>query len=401
MKKIAIIALIVSMVLSLSGCAKENKQQPVNNTKQETQKDISSVKENKNKEEKKQELENDKENIKIEEKPTITPNTQQNTTNNNTTTTNNTTTNTATNVALTDGIAPISPQEFQKLLGKGMDVDWSKTADGKKFYNTKASQDFSIMAVKHVRIRVKDKADESLFNSLDKQIDDCINNGIIPIIAYQADEFKNDPSDKNIDKVVSWWNTVAQRYKDKSHLLAFDLLIEATDALNKQPERLNDIYENIVSEIRKSNPTRIIMISPRLRSDAEYLKELKIPTAHNGYLMAEWHFYAAGPSKTNERKLWTTGTKEEQQLILNKINTALQWQKDTGIPTWVGAWMPGNYNDGNDYTIEEQVKFASFMTKSLIDAKIPFAVNSDTKYYDRENGKWIDEMQPVFKAIFE
>lgn len=400
MKNIAIITLIVAMVLSLNGCAKENKQQPVNNnTKQEMQKDTSSVKENKNEEEKKLELKNDKdikkENIKSEEKPTITPNTQQNNTNNNTTTTN-----TSTNVALPDGISPIAPQEFQKLLGKGMDVDWSKTSDGKKFYNTKASQDFSAMGVKHVRIRVKDKADDSLFKSLDKQIDDCINNGIIPIIAYQADEFKNDPSDKNINKVVSWWGTVAQRYKDKSHLLAFDLLIEATDALNKQPERLNDIYENIVSEIRKTNPTRIVMISPRLRSDADYLKELKIPTAHNGYLMAQWHFYAAGPSKTNERKLWTTGTKEEQQLILNKINTALQWQKDTGIPTWVGAWMPGNYNDGNDYTIEEQVNFASFMTKSLTNAKIPFAVNSDTKYYDRENGKWIDEMQPVFKAIY-
>ena len=117
--------------------------------------------------------------------------------------------------------------------------------------------------------------------------------------------------------------------------------------------------------------------------------------------MAEWHFYAAGPSKDNDRKLWTIGTENEKKLITDKINYALEWQKKTGIPTWVGAWMPGNYNDGDDYSVEEQVIFADFMTSSLVNAKIPFAVNSDTKFYDRENNDWIDNMQPVFNIIFK
>lgn len=200
---------------------------------------------------------------------------------------------------------------------------------------------------------------------------------------------------------MDWWSIVAERYKEKSYLLSFDLLIEATDALNKQPEKLNEIYERIVTEVRKTNPQRIIMISPRLRSDSQYLSELKIPSQANGYIMAEWHFYAAGPSKDNDRKLWTIGTENEKKLITDKINYALDWQKKTGIPTWVGAWMPGNYNDGDDYSIEEQVVFADFMTSSLVNAKIPFAVNSDTKFYDRENNNWIDSMLPVFNTIFK
>lgn len=296
---------------------------------------------------------------------------------------------------------PICPWKYQSKLGKGMDVDWSKTKEGKKHYSLKAVQDFKNAGVNHVRIRIKDEADNDLFMTLDKQIDDCINTGIIPIIAYQADEFKNNPDEKNIQKVVDWWSTIAERYKDKSYLLSFDLLIEATDALNKQPEKLNEIYERIVTEVRKTNPQRIIIISPRLRSDAQYLSELKIPSQANGYLMAEWHFYAAGPSKDNDRKLWTIGTENEKKLITDKINCALEWQKKTGIPTWVGAWMPGNYNDGDDYSVEEQVIFADFMTSSLVNAKIPFAVNSDTKFYDRENNDWIDNMQPVFNIIFK
>ena len=61
--------------------------------------------------------------------------------------------------------------------------------------------------------------------------------------------------------------------------------------------------------------------------------------------------------------------------------------------------MPGNYNKGNTYSVEEQTVFAGFMTKALSDAGIPFAV--DTKYYNAEENTWISSMQPVFKTIFQ
>ncbi|MGL4818931.1 MAG: glycosyl hydrolase family 5, partial [Bacilli bacterium] len=113
-----------------------------------------------------------------------------------------------------------------------------------------------------------------------------------------------------------------------------------------------------------------------------------------------WHFYASGPSKTNPRKKWTTGTPAEKKLITDAIQSALAWQKKTQIPTWVGAWMSGNYNDGNHFSPLEQSRFAAFMRSELDKAKIPFAVNSDTKFYDREKNVWISEMRLVWKAIF-
>lgn len=50
-----------------------------------------------------------------------------------------------------------------------------------------------------------------------------------------------------------------------------------------------------------------------VRSDPDNLKLLKIPSESNKYLIAKWHFYAAGPSKTNDKKQWTTGTEKEQK----------------------------------------------------------------------------------------
>ena len=89
------------------------------------------------------------------------------------------------------------------------------------------------------------------------------------------------------------WNTQNKEDATTSYLLSFDLIIEPSDAINKLPDRLNQLYEQTVDAIRESNPYRIIMIAPRLRSDPNYLSELVIPSKHNGYIMAEWHFYAS------------------------------------------------------------------------------------------------------------
>jgi hypothetical protein len=295
----------------------------------------------------------------------------------------------------------ILPKDYQVLLGKGMDVDWAKTRKGMQFFNTQAVRDFKSIGLSHVRIRIQDDVSDKLLIHLDKIIDACLAENLIPIIAYQGAAFKGKPTEQNLDKIAQWWITVAYYFKNKSYKVSFDLLIEVTEALNKEPEMLNKLYEKTVIEIRKTNPNRIIFISPIVRSAPEYLKVLRIPSKHNNYLMAEWHFYASGPDKTNAVKKWTTGTEEEKELIRAKIRAAKQWSDKTGILTWVGAWMPGNYNKGDQYSIAEQVVFANFVTCALTKNKIPFAFNSDAKFYNRETSAWIIEMKPVLDKILE
>jgi hypothetical protein len=295
----------------------------------------------------------------------------------------------------------ISPKDYHNILGKGMDVDWVKTGKGKEFYSKQLVKDFKAIGLSHVRIRIQHEASESLLKHLDKVVKDCLSENLIPIIAYQGAEFKGKPTEENLDKIVQWWKKVAEASKKYPAKVSFDLLIEVTEALNKEPEILNSLYEKAVTEIRKTNPERIIFISPIVRSAPENLKYLKIPSQHNKFLMAEWHFYASGPEKNNPVKKWTTGTEEEKELIRTKIRIAKEWSDKTGILTWVGAWMPGNYNKGDTYTIKEQVIFANFVTCELTKNNIPFAFNSDIKFYDRENNKWKIEMKPVLNEILK
>lgn len=220
----------------------------------------------------------------------------------------------------------IAPRDYQQMLKKGIDVDWWGRSEKNKYgaYSETAVKRFAQQGIKHVRFRLHHYhfTDED-FKRLFSQINTCMQYDLIPIIAFSAKPYKENPNTEEHEKVVAWWK-----------------------------------------------------------------------------LMAEWHFYAAGPSKTNDKKRWTTGTAEEKQLIKKSIKVAVDWQKKTGIYTWVGAWMPGDYNKGDNYSVKEQVEFASFMTQQLDKYGIPFAINSDDRFYDYQAESWIPKYKDLLNSIF-
>ena len=63
--------------------------------------------------------------------------------------------------------------------------------------------------------------------------------------------------------------------------------------------------------------------------------------------------------------------------------------------------MAGNYNKGNDYSVQEQVLFAKFVTSELKKAHIPFAINSGHFFYNYENNNWNEVYKLVLNIILE
>ena len=297
----------------------------------------------------------------------------------------------------------IAPQDYQQMLKKGIDVDWWGRSEKNKYgaYSETAVKRFAQQGIKHVRFRLHHyRFTDEDFKRLFSQINTCMQNDLIPIIAFSAKPYKENPNAEEHEKVVEWWKIMAERCKDLSPKVSFDLIVEPSDKVKKDVAELNSLYEDCVATIRKTNPKRIIFIAPPKLSHPEGLKDLLAPSQSNGYLMAEWHFYAAGPSKTNNKKRWTSGTAEEKQLIKKSIKVAVDWQKKTGIYTWVGAWMPGDYNKGDNYNVKEQIEFASFMTQQLDKYGIPFAINSDDKFYDYQAESWIPQYKDLLNSIF-
>ena len=297
----------------------------------------------------------------------------------------------------------IAQQDYQQMLKKGIDVDWWGRSEKNKYgaYSETAVKRFAQQGIKHVRFRLHHyRFTDEDFKRLFSQINTCMQNDLIPIIAFSAKPYKENPNAEEHEKVVKWWKIMAERCKYLSPKVSFDLIVEPSDKVKKDVAELNSLYEDCVATIRKTNPKRIIFIAPPKLSHPEGLKYLQVPSQSNSYLMAEWHFYAAGPSKTNNKKRWTSGTAEEKQLIKKSIKVAVDWQKKTGIYTWVGAWMPGDYNKDDNYSVKEQIEFASFMTKQLDKYGIPFAINSDDKFFDYQAENWISQYKDLLDSIF-
>ena len=297
----------------------------------------------------------------------------------------------------------IAPRDYQLMLKKGIDVDWWGRSEKNKYsaYSETAVKRFAQQGIKHVRFRLHHYhfTDED-FKRLFSQINTCMQYELIPIIAFSAKPYKEKPNAGEHEKVVEWWKRMAEKCKNLSPMVSFNLIVEPSDQVKKDVEELNSLYEDCVTAIRKTNPKRIVFIAPPKLSHPEGLKDLKIPSMGYGYLMAEWHFYAAGPSKSNDKKRWTTGTAEEKQKIKKSIKVAVDWQKETGIYTWVGAWMPGAYNKDDNYSVKEQTEFASFMTQQLDKHGVPFAINADHHFYDYKAEQWIPKYKDLLNTIF-
>ncbi|CDF40089.1 unnamed protein product [Chondrus crispus] len=316
-----------------------------------------------------------------------------------------------------------SRDEYQTMLQVGMDVDWAKTNHGRKYAVKSRNSSVNVPLIfkerglSHVRIRVAEydltaaheKTGMNLLDEIEKLVDECLAADLIPIVAFQAEGFKTDPtSEAEAIRVVNWWQSVATRLEARDYRLSYNLIIETTEDVRFHNDRLNELYQNITDAIRATDEHRILIIAPNKISSPFELKDLVVPD--DEYVMVEWHFYAAGPQRDNPRRQWTTGTNSEQELVLEKVRVAHEWSVVKGIPTWVGAWMASNYNKdgggssegyptGGDYTIAEQQVFAEFMSRTLQDYDIPHAVNSDTKFYDRQANAWFPEMEALLDII--
>ena len=296
-------------------------------------------------------------------------------------------------------------------LGAGFDVTWSEFTRYMNLYQEQVAADIADAGFKNVRIRMGEpNPDATFISNLKQQINDAIDNGLKPIIAYQGHYLEESAtSDEDArDHLVNWWRNMAIELQDMPNELAFNIMVEISGNYKTNYTAMNSFYADVYDAIREANPNRIIIFPPVNISNPDFLQFLEIPGGNDPYVMAEWHFYAAGPSTDpSNRKYWADGsTAAERENLTGPIETAVNWMNSTGHVSWVGAWMAGNYNKGNDYTVEQQVGIASFITRTLNGHQIPFSVNAGNKYYDYENLSWFNRTDdaagiPVRDALID
>lgn len=149
----------------------------------------------------------------------------------------------------------------------------------------------------HVRLPVKwswwtddengYKIDETFFSEVEKTVQKFLDLGLEVILNVHHFREAMDEPRKHSGKLFAIWEQVAPRFKDYSDKLIFEIMNEPT--WRTTPEEWNEVQEEALAVIRKSNPTRRVMVCGIDYTGLVALDNLKLPNDDN--LIATFHFY--------------------------------------------------------------------------------------------------------------
>jgi hypothetical protein len=186
-----------------------------------------------------------------------------------------------------------------------------------------------------------------------------------------------------IAKYDSIWSQVSKHFKDKSDHLLFEILNEPNPMSQASVDLLN---ARILSIIRKTNPTRIVLYSGNSYSGPNEFVNAKIPDPKDKYLIGYFHSYDPWNFAGLAQGLY--GTSSDISTSNSKFTQVTNWSKKNNIPVTLdecGAMRLCDYNSRMFY-------YAILIEQCLIN-KVIFNVwddNGDFQTYIRSTRKWND-----------
>ncbi len=130
----------------------------------------------------------------------------------------------------------------------------------------------------HFHLREQDggpRIDPALLKDLEPVLRRAMDRGLRVFLNWHHfHDFTTDPQ-ANLERFTSGWDAIARHFRDWPPGLFFELLNEPCDALST--EVANPIYQKTIRLIRRSNPQRLIVVSPGHWGIIGELGNLRLP----------------------------------------------------------------------------------------------------------------------------
>ena len=271
--------------------------------------------------------------------------------------------------------------EINKKLGKGINMGNmfeapTETAWGNPFQNDyfKRISELGFNSVRvPIRWDVPDRASQTspytvnpVFLARIKTIvDNAIANKLYVIInMHHHEEIFTDP-EKVKPRFLSQWEQIATYFKDYNQSLLFEIMNEPHDKLT--PELWNIFMADALKSIRKSNPTRAVLVGPGDYNGLGAIPKLKLPEDKNMILSIHYYnpfqFTHQGAEWVGTNASSWLGTKwEDLDLERNQVESEFSglktFQKQYNIPVNIGEF--GAYSKAD---IASRNKWTTFLAR--------------------------------------
>jgi endoglucanase len=206
--------------------------------------------------------------------------------------------------------------------------------------------------------------DKKIAERVDWAVDQALANQLnIVVNVHHYDEMDADP-DKHLPRLVALWEQIAARYKDRPATVYFELFNEPHDKLTEA--KWNAALVKVLAAVRKTNPTRPVIVGPGQWNAIRALDKLELPEDRN--LILTIHCYdpfefthqgaswVKGSDKWKGRK-WS-GNETERAAIRKTLEQAAAWAKKHERPVFLGEF--GAYQEAD---LESRARWTQFVAR--------------------------------------
>jgi len=256
----------------------------------------------------------------------------------------------------------------------------------------------------HTATKMPYAINKSFIDSIEQIVDWGLKRKLLIIInAHHESWIKNSYTADNKARFDSIWSQISVRFKEKSDSLLFEIINEPYPISQTNN---NDLNARILSIIRKTNPTRIVIFSGNQYSNSSELLTAKIPDVNDKYLIGYYHSY--DPYPFGLLGPGTYGSASDINTTKAKFDQVTNWSTKNNIPVILGefgAMKKCDYNSRMTY-------YATIADQALKHGVAFFAWddNGDFPIYSRTPGVW-NEIKDIliytdvtspnqFKSIF-
>jgi endoglucanase len=246
-----------------------------------------------------------------------------------------------------------------KRLGRGVNLGnaleapkegaWGVTLKAEYFKAIKdAGFDSVRLPVKwsaHIKAKPIYAIDPKFAARVDWAIDEALKNNLNVVVNIHHFEGMDFDPDTYLPELVDLWSRIAARYKDRPAGVYFELLNEPHDKLTE--EKWNAAVPKLLAAVRKTNPTRPVIVGPGQWNGIRALDKLQLPEADRNLIVTvhsyePFQFTHQGASWAKGSDKWKgtkwTGSDAEKAEVRKRFEQAAAWAKKHDRPIFLGEF---------------------------------------------------------------
>lgn len=244
--------------------------------------------------------------------------------------------------------------------------------------------------------------DPNFFQRVDWAIDNALSRDLNIIVnMHHYEEIYENPAE-HTERFINMWEQIAARYKNQPDKVLFELLNEPYK--NLSADKWNKLATEALSEVRKTNPDRIVLIGPGSWYSLEKLDALDLPQSDRN-LIATFHYYQpfefthqgaswiGGEIENRVGVEWTAG-EDQRQAVIRDFNKVQNWSKEHNRPINLGEF--GAYSKAD---MDSRVRWTNFVARQAEERDFSWCYwefCAGFGIYDKDNHKW---RKPLLQAL--